>query len=218
MSRVLVIGDLHCPADLNRYRQHCKRVQDKYKTTTTVFIGDVVDAHRWGRWDPHHEADSPPTEYKRTLRRIDWWHRNFPDAIVTIGNHDERAVKQARTVGIPDNLVKGYEDAWDTPSWKWVNDVVIDKVRYFHGVGYSGRSPHLNAAMNSMHSVVMGHIHGVAGIQWIHRPGGKYFGMAVGSGVDVAHPYMAYAEKHPTKPILACGAVIDGHPYLEVMP
>mgnify|MGYP003135867260 FL=1 len=214
---MLVIGDLHCPADLSRYRQHCLKIQDKYKTTDTVFIGDVVDAHRWGRWEPHHEADSPPIEYKKTLRRVEWWHRNFPDAIVTIGNHDERAVKQARTVGIPDNLVKGYADAWATPSWKWVNDVIIDKVRYFHGVGYSGRSPHLNAAMNSMHSVVMGHIHGVAGIQWIHRPGGKYFGMAVGSGVDVNHPYMAYAEKHPTKPVLACGVVVDGHPYLETL-
>jgi predicted phosphodiesterase len=217
MSRVLVIGDLHCPADLNRYRQHCQRIRDKYKTNRTVFIGDIVDAHRWGRWDPHHDADSPPIEYKKSLSRVDWWHRNFPDAIVTIGNHDERAVKQARSCGIPDNLVKGYADAWDTPSWKWCHDVEIDGVRYFHGEGFSGKSPHVNAAMAAMKSTVMGHIHGVSGIQYISRPGGRYFGMAVGCGVDIKHPYMAYAEKHPTKPVLSCGVVIDGKPYLEVL-
>ena len=217
MSRVLVIGDLHCPADLTKYRQHCQRVRDKYNTNRTVFIGDIVDAHRWGRWDPHHEADPPPTEYKKTLKRVEWWHKNFPDAHVTIGNHDMRSVKQARTVGIPDNMVKSYADAWGTPSWKWVNNVEIDNVRYFHGEGYSGKFPHFNAAMNSMKSTVMGHIHGVAGIQWYCRPGGRHFGMAVGCGVDVSHPYMEYAEKHPTKPVLSCGVVIDGHPYLEAL-
>lgn len=217
MARVLVIGDLHCPADLTRYRQHCQRVRDKYQTDHVVFIGDIVDAHRWGRWDPHHESDSPPTEYKKTLRRVEWWHRNFPDAIVTIGNHDMRSVKQARTVGIPDNMVKSYTEAWQTPSWTWVNDTEIDGVRYFHGEGFSGKMPHLNAALASMKPTVMGHIHGVAGIQYVQRPGGRFWGMAVGCGVDVKHPYMEYAEKHPTKPVLACGAVIDGHPFLEAM-
>tara|TARA_R100000654_G_scaffold14463_1_gene31148 strand:+ start:1943 stop:2596 length:654 start_codon:yes stop_codon:yes gene_type:complete len=217
MSRVLVIGDLHCPADLTKYRQHCLSVKKKYKTTTTVFIGDITDSHRWGRWDPDHEAPDTQAEYKKTLSRIKWWHDNFPNAKVTIGNHDERAIRQARSVGIPDNLIKSYNDAWDTPSWEWVNEVEIDNVRYFHGEGFSGKYPHYNAALATLKSTVMGHIHSVSGIQWVQKPGLKIFGMAVGCGVDIKHPYMRYAEKHPAKPILSCGVVIEGKPHLEVL-
>ena len=217
MTRVLVIGDLHCPADLTKYRQHCQKIRDKYQTETTVFIGDVVDAHRWGRWDPDHEADSPPTEYLKTRKRVQWWHDNFPEATVVIGNHDERSVRQARTVGIPDDLIKGYPEAWGTPSWKWVHNVEIDNVQYFHGTGFSGKFPHANAAIASMQSIVMGHIHSVAGIHWIARPGGRFFGMCVGCGVDLKHPYMRYAERHPVRSIHGCGVVLDGQPYLEVM-
>ena len=217
MTRVLVIGDLHCPADLTKYRQHCQRIRYKYKTNKTVFIGDIVDAHQWGRWDPDYEADSPQSEYKKTLKRVAWWHENFKDAVVTIGNHDERAVRQARIAGVPDGLVKDYADAWQTPSWEWVNTVEIDNVRYFHGEGFSGKYPHVNACLTSLKSTVMGHIHSVAGLQWVNKAGGKFFGMAVGCGVDVSHPFMRYAEKHPTKPVLSCGVVIDGHPYLETL-
>ena len=217
MSRVLVIGDLHCPADLDKYRKHVLKVRKKWKTNKTVFIGDIVDAHKWGRWDPDYASQDSQTEYKNTLKRVQWWHRQFPDAIVTIGNHDERSVRQARTAGIPDSLIKDYADAWKTPSWEWVNNVTIDNVRYFHGEGFSGKFPHANAALAGMQSTVMGHIHTVAAIQWISKAGGKFFGMSVGCGIDESHYCMKYAAKHPSKPVLSCGVVIDGSPHLEVM-
>lgn len=211
--RVLVIGDLHCPADLTAYRQHCTKLQKKWKTNRTVFIGDVVDAHKWGRWDPDHEADNSQEEYKKTLKRVEWWYKKWPDADVTIGNHDARSVRQARTVGIPDGLIKGYSDAWNTPGWRWVTSVEIDGVRYFHGEGFGGKYPHANAAAASCQSTVMGHVHSVAGIHWTPR----WFGMCVGCGCDMTHPYMRYAERHPTKPVLSAGVVIDGVPHLEPM-
>lgn len=217
MTKVLVIGDLHCPADLTRYRSHVVRMQRKHKTTKTVFIGDIVDAHRWGRWDPDHEAPDSQTEYRRTLKRIAWWHDSFPNADVTVGNHDERSVRQARSVGIPDSLIRGYADAWNTPTWNWVPSVTIDGVRYFHGEGFGGKYPHMNAALASGQSTVMGHVHSVAGIQYIARETISYWGMAVGCGVDIRHPAMRYAAKYPSKPVISCAVVIDGTPYLEPM-
>ena len=192
-------------------------VQERWKTDTTVFIGDIVDAHRWGRWDPHHKALSSEAEYKQALKRVAWWHENFPNSTVTIGNHDERAIKQARSVGIPDSLITSYKTAWQTPTWEWVSAITIDGVRYFHGEGFSGKFPHVNAAITSMKSTVMGHIHTVSAVQWMKKPGGKFFGMCVGCGVNSSHPYMAYAAKHPSKPMLSCGVVIEGRPYLEVL-
>ena len=45
MARVLVIGDLHLPAEHPDYYAFIKDVKRKYRTDTTVFIGDIVDHH-----------------------------------------------------------------------------------------------------------------------------------------------------------------------------
>ena len=47
MSRVLVIGDLHLPAEREDYLDFCKDLRKKYKTTETVFIGDVLKPPRY---------------------------------------------------------------------------------------------------------------------------------------------------------------------------
>jgi hypothetical protein len=41
--------------------------------------------------------------------------------------------------------------------------------------------------------------------------------MNVGCGVDVKHIAMDYGSNCLKKPIVSCGVVIDGHPYLELM-
>ena len=43
--RILVIGDLHLPAEREDYLQFCRDLKKKYKTNMTVFIGDVIDHH-----------------------------------------------------------------------------------------------------------------------------------------------------------------------------
>ena len=44
-SRVLVIGDLHAPFDLDSYFDHCVEVYERYNCNRVVFIGDVIDNH-----------------------------------------------------------------------------------------------------------------------------------------------------------------------------
>jgi len=45
MSRVLVVPDLHEPCARPGALEFCKDLRKKYKTDTTVFIGDVTDWH-----------------------------------------------------------------------------------------------------------------------------------------------------------------------------
>ena len=52
-SRVLVIGDLHSPFDLDSYFTHCVDVAAKYRDNKVVFIGDVIDNH----FSSYHETD-----------------------------------------------------------------------------------------------------------------------------------------------------------------
>ena len=53
-SRVLVVGDLHCPFDLDSYFDHCVDIYNRYNCNRVVFIGDVIDNH----YSSYHETDA----------------------------------------------------------------------------------------------------------------------------------------------------------------
>lgn len=217
MSRVLVIGDLHCPAVLEGYLDFTRHVKKKYKTDTTVFIGDVVDhaAISFHKKNPEHP--DAMNEYRMAMDSIVEWRKTYPNAYVTIGNHDERVARLAADAGIPGHYLKNYSEVYNTPNWRWVTHVEIDGVYYYHGVGAGSNYPAINAAKMRLQSVVMGHYHSVAGINWVCGPTNRVFGMNVGSGVDREHPAMEYGSAYLRKPIVSVGVVIDGHPYLELM-
>ena len=217
MASVLVVGDLHCPATHADYLPFVKKIRKKYKTDTTVFIGDVVDHASISFHKKHPEHPAAMDEYHLASQQIKEWYRSFPEAYVTIGNHDERVARLAADVGIPAHYLQDYNATYATEKWKWVQFVEIDGVYYYHGVGAGGMYPAINAAKMRLQSVVMGHYHSVAGINWVVGPTSRVFGMNVGSGVDRSHPAMQYGSAYLKKPILSCGVVVDGHPYLELM-
>ena len=93
MSRVLVIGDLHLPAEKQGYFDFVKKIKRKYKTDTTVFIGDVLDHHSISFHKKHVESGGPVQEFKEAFESMAKWKRLFPKARVCIGNHDERVMK-----------------------------------------------------------------------------------------------------------------------------
>jgi predicted phosphodiesterase len=215
--RTLVIGDLHCPATHPKYLDFVKKIRDKYKTNNTVFIGDVVDhaSISFHKKNPEHPAAMD--EYHQAMKGIAKWSRAFPEATVTIGNHDERVARLAADSGIPCHYLKGYAEIYNTPQWDWVRSVDFDGVHFYHGVGAASQYPAFNAAKMKLQSVVIGHYHSVASINWICGPNMRLFGMSVGSGVDRDHPLMLYGSAWLKKPIVSCGVVIDGMPYLELM-
>ncbi|MCI4436067.1 MAG: metallophosphoesterase [Ignisphaera sp.] len=217
MAKVLVIGDLHCPAVHPEYMDFVKSIKKKYKTDTTVFIGDVVDhaSISFHKKNPEHPAAMD--EYHQTMDALGSWIRAFPTAHVTIGNHDERVARLAADAGIPPCYLKEYGVMYDSKNWNWQYSVEIDDVYYYHGVGAGGQYPAMNAAKLRLQSVVMGHYHSVAGINWVVGPTSRIFGMNVGSGVDRFHPAMQYGSAYLKKPVVSCAVVIDGHPYLELM-
>ena len=39
--RILVIGDLHCPFELEGYLEHCLDTYDRFNCNQVIFIGDI---------------------------------------------------------------------------------------------------------------------------------------------------------------------------------
>lgn len=210
MARVLAIGDLHLPCVHPGYLAFCKDLMEKWKCDTIVFIGDVVDHHAISFHDRHPGAPGPLDEYKKALDMVQVWRDTFPKAKVCIGNHDERIVRLAESVNIPEIMVKGYQDTWETPEWKWAYDHVIDDVYYFHGTGNGGQHPAYNTMRKMAMSVVMGHIHTANGVKRMVNPRKRFFGMDTGCGVDDRAYAFAYAKYTKSRSALGAGVVIDG--------
>lgn len=217
MSRVLVIGDTHLPFEHPMYLRFCKDLRDKYRCDEVVHIGDVMDIHSISAHEKNPSAPGAKDEYKNAKEHLSPWVRAFPKAEVCIGNHDARIGRQAASVNIPDVFLRCFSDLWNTPTWKWEKQHIIDDVLYIHGTGFGGLHPAYNAMNKLLMSVCMGHIHTAAGISWKANPTRRIFGMSVGTGIDDKQLAFQYAENNPLRSILSAGVVVDGIPSHVVM-
>lgn len=212
-SRVLVIGDIHCPFDLEEYLYHCQQMYLDFHCNQVVFIGDVID----NSYSSYHETDpdgySAGEELLRAKDRLQRYYKAFPKATVILGNHDRLIKRKAFSGGVPKEWIKEFSEVLEVPGWDFVDHIVIDGVLYVHGEGGTART-----RIKSEHqSTVQGHLHTQAYIEWIFNAQHRVFGMQVGTGIDFDAFAFAYA-KRGKKPAVSCGVVLNGtQPFLIPM-
>ncbi len=97
-----------------------------------------------------------------------------------------------------------------TWSFKWHHE--IDGVRYVHGDGFGGITAARDGAIVCRQSVVIGHHHSYAGINYVANEKEMIFGMNVGCLIDKDAYAFKYAKKSKFKPTLGCGVVLEGVP------
>lgn len=203
--RILVIGDLHCPFELEGYFDFCLDTYDRFACNQVIFIGDILDNH----YASYHETDangmSGGYELQEAIKHVDKWAQAFPVADVIIGNHDRLIMRKAFSSSVPREWIKDYNEVLGT-AWNWVERIEYDGVQFVHGEGGTARTK----AKNDMQSTVQGHIHTQAYVEWLVGNRSKIFGMQVGCGIDRDSYAAAYA-KHYKKQAIGCGVVIGGH-------
>ena len=206
MSRVLVIGDLHAPFELEGYLQFCKDLKKKHKCDKIVFIGDIIDNH----FSSYHETDpdgmSGGQELEAAIKVVAQWYKAFPEATVIIGNHDRLIMRKAFSSAIPKIWIKDYNDVLGTPNWVWEDRLVVDNVQYIHGEGGTART----RCKADLMSTVQGHLHTQCYTEWFVGANYKVFGTQVGCGIDFDTYAMAYA-KRGKKPAVGAAVVLEGN-------
>jgi len=204
-NRILVIGDLHTPFDLDGYFDFCKEVYSNYNCNKIIFIGDVIDNH----YSSYHETDADgmggSDELDFAIKRLSKWYKQFPKAHVIIGNHDRIIMRKAQTSNIPSKWIKAYKDVVEVPKWEFIDRVVIDGVQYVHGEGGTARTK----CKADMMSTVQGHLHTQLYTEWVVGANFKVFGTQVGCGIDHDAYAMGYA-KRGKKHAIGCAVVIGG--------
>jgi predicted MPP superfamily phosphohydrolase len=206
-NRVLCIGDLHEPFCLDGYLEFCIKTYAENNCNRVVFIGDLVDNH----YSSYHETDSDALggldELEYAIKKLSKWYKAFPDADVTLGNHDRIIIRKAQTSNIPSKWIKEFKDVLETPNWRFVTDVYIDGVRYVHGDKSSAAK---TAAKRDMVSTVSGHFHTQMYVEWFFGKYAALFGMQVGCGIDSSSYAMGYMQGGK-KEAIGVGIVIGGH-------
>jgi len=217
MGRVLVIPDIHLPPAHPQALNFCRDLRRRYKTNKVVFIGDVFDMGAISFYVKNPNCPSASDEFVMAREAIKPWVKAFPEAIVTVGNHDERIIRVAESVGIPEAFLRSYTKLFNTPNWSWVYDTIIDDVYYFHGTGSSGIYPAFNAARKMLMSVVQGHNHSCSGIKYLVNPRKRIFAVDTGCLIDIQAHQFIYNKHQKQRPVLSAAVVIDGIPHLEIL-
>ena len=201
---VLVVGDLHCPFDLDKYKDWCEEQYHNFNCNQVIFIGDVIDNH----YSSYHETSADgmggADELEYAIKRLSRWYKAFPVAKIIIGNHDRMIMRKAQTSAIPSKWIKSYKEVLQVPKWEFVERYVQDKVQYIHGEGGTARTKCRADMMNT----VQGHLHTQAYTE--HYVGQKFrvYGTQVGCGINWETYAMAYA-KYGKKPAIGCAVVLN---------
>ena len=217
VSNVLVIGDLHAPFQREGYLEHCQEVYTEYNCNKVVFIGDIIDNHYSSFHEPSPDGYGAGEELDRAIAVIQEWYKVFPVAKVCIGNHDAIICRKAFSSGVSNKWIRDYDEVLGTPHWEFKQEHVIDGVTYVHGTGSSGKGA-IKRVREWHTSIVQGHIHTEAYVDWYCNKHHKLFAMQVGCGVDDRSYAMAYAKNFTKKYIISCGVVLNNGTLPMVLP
>jgi len=205
---VLVVADTHIPFHHPDYLAFCKRIEKAFNCGIVVHIGDLVDNHAIS----YHEHDpngwSPEDEMKEADKHLKKWFKAFPKVSLCLGNHDSLVDRKAKTVGLPRRCFQQFRDIWNLPKgWEVAFEFEYYGVLFKHGINYTGKHGHLQAAIDARQSCVIGHSHSVAGVDWTASSKDIIFGLNVGCGIHRKTYAFNYGKDFKKKPILGCGVV-----------
>lgn len=196
--RILIIGDLHCPFEMEGYFEYCLETYDRHACNQVIFIGDLIDSHATSRHETDPDGLSAKTELNIAIEDLQKWRDAFPVADVIIGNHDRVVMRRAFSSSIPSIWIKSFNEVLGT-TWNWTERIEYDGVQFVHGEGGTARTK----AKNDLQSTVQGHIHTQAYVEWMVGNKSKLFGMQVGCGLDRDTYAAAYAKHYKSRLLVA---------------
>lgn len=216
-NNILVIGDLHAPFIRKGYLEHCIKAYRDFACNKVIFIGDLIDNH----YSSYHDADpdgyGAGEELDRAIDQVQKWYKAFPKAKVMIGNHDAIIARKAFSSGLSNRWIKDYDEVLGTPGWEFMNEYEENNVLYTHGTGSSGKGA-IKRVREWQKSIVQGHIHTEAYVDWYCNKEYRLFACQVGAGVDDRSYAMAYAKNFTRKYIISCAVILDNGKLPLVLP
>ena len=214
----LIVGDVHLPYTHKNYLQFCISVYKKYNCSEVSFTGDIIDSHFASFHQTSTQTDGK-FELTMAIEQVKGWYEAFPNATITLGNHDLIIARKAEDAGIDKRWVRNLNEVLGCPDWTFEEQFVHDNVLYTHGTGCSGKGI-MKRVQNWGTSMVQGHVHTQSFIDYTASLNDLKFGLQSPCGIDYKSFAYGYAKFHTAKPILGCAVILDSGklPIIEPMP
>jgi hypothetical protein len=207
-SVVLAIPDMHHPFCHPDALPFLLALRDRVKPTAIVCLGDEIDAHALSKYPKNPDGLSAGQEFSKAREALYPFYKAFPEVLVCESNHTVRGHKKGYEAGLPASFLHTIATVLDAPEgWRWANRHEVDGVLYIHGdSGRSGQYAHIHYTKAFKKSVVIGHMHSYAGVNYE----GAVFGMNAGCLINSEAYCFAYAKNFPVPVSLGAGVVYDG--------
>lgn len=213
----LVISDLQIPFEAAGALSFCKRLQKEFRIPedNILCVGDETDQYFGGLWKKSPEAKhTPESEISETIEKLKEWYSSFPKMKLAISNHGTRWARKAFFAEIPSQLIREYREVLQAPkSWIWQQSWLFKNIKHpfrmIHGMGYSGKDGHRNAAMDAGISTIIGHLHSFAAIDYIVTDHLNIWAANSGSLINFETYAFEYAREARHKPTIGTSVILD---------
>lgn len=206
----LVISDLHLPFAIDGWLDFIKNTHKKYNCHDEIIInGDIWDFHRFSYHTSETDSDDGIIEFEKAKYMTYLLYKEFPNAKITIGNHDMIIIRKLKDLGIDKRFAKTFHEMFELPrTWEIADSFIIDNVLYKHIGCCGGKTGAINSAISNRMSTVSSHLHADGGVSYSTSPSGEtIFGLNTGALVDDDSYALRYGKHNRFKSTLGCGIV-----------
>jgi hypothetical protein len=218
-KNTLIISDTHFPYQHPDTFKFLKAVADVYDCRNIKHSGDMADNHTASYHEIEYGVLSAQDEFIESRKAARKLHDLFPEMTIVMGNHCKLTYRKAKTAGLAEGFIMGYNEIYDTPDWVWT-DKDFFKVSKYQSclLSHAQSASTLNNAKTHSHCSIQGHHHGSFGIEYFADTQLLRWAMTVGCLVDPHSPAFNYAKGATVKrPILGSGVIAYGSPILVPM-
>ena len=126
-GNTLVIPDLHLPYQHPNAFDFLQSLHDYYCFQRVLCVGDIFDHHRPSYHESELDALNAEDEFERAMEDAQRLQEMFPTMHITLGNHDDLPVRQAKTVGIPLQMLSDINRIYGlSKGWVWLDQYWFD--------------------------------------------------------------------------------------------
>lgn len=218
-SCILVISDLQAPHHHPDAIPFLKEIKKQFKPTLIINIGDLGDFHGLNFHSVNPNLPSANEELVQLRTFVQHLAKVFSEMIIVDSNHDALPKRKARSIGLPDSMLKDEQGIFQSPdTWKFVKEIVLKlpngiKCKFKHNFG---SNLYLDSIKQGM-SLVCGHLHTKSLVQWWQNDLGMNFAVQVGCLIDSKSPAFDYDKNNSIRPVLSTAIIKGGIPIVIPM-
>ncbi len=220
---ILVVPDRHQPFQHTYSLRFIQKLIEIYNPDCVVDLGDEVDLHSISFHDKDPNIPySPSSELEQAIH----YQKGFYEAVghrpcfVCNSNHGSLVYRKLNANGLPRSIARPWNEIMGAPdNFKWDDRWILKSGEQIILFQHSIKTNAIAASKHKGMSIVQGHYHSKAEIQWwCNDTGGRFFGATVGCLVDEHSLAMAYGKLVLDRPVLGAMVIIEGVPILIPFP